>query len=68
MIVKITCACNATFEIKDGTKHPNIVICPNCGRSLPDNATNDLFTALNSFSLFEAKLNNIGLYEIEFSK
>lgn len=67
MVVKITCACNATFEIKDGVRHPATITCPNCGRPLPDNATNDLFTALNSFSLFEAKLDN-GLYEIEFSK
>lgn len=68
MIIRITCACNAAFENKNGNRHPDIVTCPNCGRSLPDNATNDLFTALNSFSLFEAKLDNSGLYEIEILK
>lgn len=68
MIVKITCACNATFEIKNGSKHPNIVVCPNCGRSLPDNASQDLLNALDSFALFESKLDNSGYYEIAISK
>lgn len=68
MIVKINCACNAAFEIKDGAKHPKIIICPNCGRSLPDNASQDLFTALDSFALFESKLEDTGYYEFTVSK
>lgn len=68
MIVKITCACNATFEIKDGSRHPKIITCPNCGRSLPDNASNDLLAALEAFSIFDAKLSDSGLYEISISK
>lgn len=36
MKVKITCTCTATFEIKDGSMHPQEIACPNCGNPLPD--------------------------------
>lgn len=67
MTVKINCKCNSTFEIKDGAKHPKVIVCPNCGRPLPDNATENLLAALDSFSVFKSKLND-ALYEFELSK
>lgn len=67
MLIKINCACNATFEIKNGAKHPKEIICPNCGRPLPDGASQDLFTALDAFELFQAKVEN-SCYEISISK
>lgn len=56
MKVKITCNCNASFEIKDGNKHPEEICCPNCGNILPDDASQDLLSMLNSFSLLKSKL------------
>lgn len=60
MTVKIKCTCRATFEIRDGSLHPKVVACPNCGKSLPDNASQDLFASMSSFALFETKLENEG--------
>lgn len=68
MLVKITCACSASFEIKDGSRHPKTIACPNCGRVLPNDASQNLYDALASFSLFEAKLDDSGLYDIFVSK
>lgn len=68
MVVKIVCVFNASFEIKEGVRHPEDVSCPNCGRVLPDNASQDLFTALNSFALFETKLGYKECYEVFISK
>lgn len=68
MVVKIVCACNASFEIKNGSRHPEVITCPNCGRPLPNDASKDLFHALESFSLFQSKLDDTGRYEITISK
>lgn len=69
MLVKITCACNATFEIRStGSRHPKTICCPNCGCELPDNSSTDLYTALKSFELFESKLENTGHYEVHLSE
>lgn len=69
MIVKITCACNATFEIKSsGSRHPKSVHCPNCGRELPDNSSDDLFKSLDSFETFKSKVENSGHYEVKISE
>lgn len=69
MVVKITCACNATFEIRSsGSRHPKSIHCPNCGRELPDNSSADLFTALDSFEVFQSKVENSGLYDVQISE
>ena len=67
MIVKITCACRASFEIKDGSRHPQEILCPNCGRSLPSNASKDLLTALDALEVFETKLED-SRYNFSFSR
>lgn len=56
MIIKITCTCNATFEIKNGSMHPSEICCPNCGQALPSNASADLLKALDALETFDAKL------------
>lgn len=56
MNVKITCPCNASFEIKECSKCPPEISCPNCGQILPLNASLDLFKMFESFNLFKDKL------------
>ena len=56
MKITITCTCAASFEIKNGSIHPKEICCPNCGEPLPDNATEDILTALQSLDIFESKL------------
>ena len=60
MIVKITCSCNANFEIKHGSIHPKTIACPNCGTILPYGASEDLLTALDSLEQLESKLEDAG--------
>lgn len=66
MIVKITCSCNASFEIKNSVRHPKEICCPNCGSILPHNASQDLFNMLDSLSLLESKLED-SCYDICFT-
>jgi len=68
MLVKINCVCHAWFEIKNGARHPENIVCPNCGRELPNNASHDLLNAMSSFEIFESKLDDSGNYEICVSK
>lgn len=66
MKVKITCNCNASFEINGGGRHPKEIRCPNCGSTLPDNASQDLFSMLDSFLSLESKLEK-SAYNILFT-
>ncbi len=69
MLVKITCTCKASFEIKAGSAHPSEICCPNCGQALPSNATRDLLSALSSLEIFESKLEeNSNHYSVFYSK
>lgn len=56
MKVKITCSCGAAFEIKTGTPHPKEILCSNCGKQLPDNASSDLLKMFEAFKALEDKL------------
>lgn len=69
MKVKITCTCTATFEIKDGSMHPEEISCPNCGKPLPNGAYTDLLSAMSSFDIFESKLTaDSDRYGISYSR
>ena len=66
MIVKISCACNASFEVRPGARHPKTINCPNCGRPLPENASSDLLSALEFFETFDTKNNVLRATDIIF--
>ena len=66
MKIRITCRCNAEFDILFGNRNKNEIACPSCGHPLPNGASEDLRAMMKSFSLVESKLDeDSSLYEIK---
>lgn len=65
--VKITCICLATFEIRSSAIKDREIICPSCGKPLPDNASASLMSALKSLTDFEFSMNALS-YRYKYSK
>lgn len=66
MKVKITCRCNASFELQSSGANKSDYICPSCGRTLPNDSSKTLHEMFAAYEMFEAKLKDSNFYEIEF--
>ena len=56
MIIKVTCSCNSTFELKKDITDPYEVTCPACGKILPASSARNILSAMSLLDAAESEM------------
>ena len=56
MIIKVTCSCNSTFELKKDITDPYEVTCPACRKILPASSARNILSAMSLLDAAESEM------------